>query len=146
MTRRTLRAGPFVVEARVEGAQLRAVNLPKAIPEGLTAAHLRAMLAQLGEFAPGFGEAPPFYRKVWQYLRRIPWGSALTYAALAAAAGSPRAFRAVGQACAANPMPLIVPCHRVLAQDGIGGFSGGLPWKYKLLELESETFPENADG
>ena len=85
-----------------------------------------------------FDDAPPFHRKVWQRLRKIPWGSALTYAEMATAVGSPRAFRAVGQACAANPLPIIVPCHRILAQSGLGGFSGGLDWKRKLLELESE--------
>ena len=126
------------IEVRIDGAYLRTVDFSKTIPDDLTAAHLRAMLAQLGEFELSFDDAPPFHLKVWQRLQKIPWGSALTYAEVAAAVGSPRAFRAVGQACASNPLPLIVPCHRVLAQDGLGGFSGGLHWKRKLLELESE--------
>lgn len=139
MTRRTLRAGPLAIEIGIEDAQLRTVDFPGTIPDDLTATHLHAILAQLGEIPLGFGEAPPFHLKVWQQLRTIPWGSALTYGEIATAVGSPRAFRAVGQACGANPLPLIVPCHRVLAQDGLGGFSGGLAWKYKLLELETES-------
>jgi O-6-methylguanine DNA methyltransferase len=71
----------------------------------------------------------------------IPWGSALTYGELAVAVGSPRATRAVGTACATNRLPLIIPCHRVLAADGPGGFSSGLEWKAKLLELETEPQP-----
>jgi O-6-methylguanine DNA methyltransferase len=137
--RRTFHAGPLSIEAGIEGSQLCTVDLPKTVPADLTAAHHRAMLAQLGEYALGFGGASRFHLKVWECLRQIPWGSALTYGDIASAAGSPRAFRAVGQACGANPLPLIVPCHRVLAQDGIGGFSGGLAWKYKLLELETES-------
>ena len=138
MKRRSLHSGPLRIEIGVEGTQLRTVDFPKTIPPELEAGHLRALLAMLGEFELAFDDAPPFHRKVWQRLRKIPWGSALTYAEMATAVGSPRAFRAVGQACAVNPLPIIVPCHRILAQAGLGGFSGGLDWKRKLLELESE--------
>lgn len=80
---------------------------------------------------------PEFYRRVWQALRQIPYGQTTTYAALAARVGSPRAARAVGQACGANPLPLLIPCHRVLAAHGTGGFSAGARWKIQLLELEA---------
>ena len=138
MKHRTLKSGPLRIEIGVEGSQLRTVDFPKTVPPDIEAVHLRALLAMLGEFEIAFDEAPPFHRKVWQRLRKIPWGSALTYSEMAAAVGSPKASRAVGQACAANLLPIIVPCHRILAQDGLGGFSGGLDWKRKLLELETE--------
>jgi O-6-methylguanine DNA methyltransferase len=79
----------------------------------------------------------PFQRKVWAALRRIGAGETETYGQLAAALGRPKAARAVGSACAANPAPLLIPCHRVVASGGgLGGFSGGLEWKRKLLARE----------
>lgn len=95
------------------------------------------MLEQLEQFPISFEGAPPFHQRIWKYLRRIKWGTAMTYAELARAVESPRAFRAVGQACGANPLPLIVPCHRVVAENGIGGFSAGAGWKERLLDLEA---------
>lgn len=78
-----------------------------------------------------------FQQRVWQELRKIPPGRTRSYAEVAAAVGSPQAARAVGGACGANPIPLLVPCHRVLASGGrLGGFSGGLDWKRRLLALE----------
>lgn len=80
-----------------------------------------------------------FQRRVWRALRRIPYGETRSYAWVARAVGRPKAVRAVGQACGANPLPLYFPCHRVVAADGgIGGFSGGLTWKRRLLELEKK--------
>ncbi len=67
----------------------------------------------------------------------MPYGETRSYKWLAGEAGSPRAYRAVGQAMAKNPFPLVVPCHRVVASDGsLGGFSGGLDLKKALLDLE----------
>jgi methylated-DNA-[protein]-cysteine S-methyltransferase len=66
----------------------------------------------------------------------IPYGSTATYREVAERVGSPSAARAVGAACAANPIPLIVPCHRVVAAAGLGGYGGGPALKRKLLELE----------
>lgn len=81
---------------------------------------------------------PPFFCKVWQATMRIPSGEVRSYGQLAALAGSARAARAVGGAMAANPFPLIVPCHRVVGASCIGGFSapGGLQLKEALLEWE----------
>jgi O-6-methylguanine DNA methyltransferase len=62
----------------------------------------------------------------------------MTYRELASAVGSPRASRAIGNACAQNRLLIVVPCHRVLAESGLGGFRLGLAWKRRLLELESE--------
>lgn len=79
----------------------------------------------------------PFQRRVWRVARRIPYGRARSYGWIASRLGGRRYARAVGAALGANPVPLVVPCHRVLAQDGaLGGFSGGLAIKRKLLELE----------
>lgn len=79
----------------------------------------------------------PFVHAAWNALKRVPPGKTVSYAELAARAGRPRAVRAAGQACATNPLPLFVPCHRVLASGGgLGGFSCGLAWKVHLLESE----------
>lgn len=77
-----------------------------------------------------------FQRAVWEAERTIPFGSTRTYAQIAKAAGRPQAVRAVGQATGANPIPIVVPCHRVLARQGLGGFTGGLATKRRLLRHE----------
>jgi methylated-DNA-[protein]-cysteine S-methyltransferase len=78
-----------------------------------------------------------FRRNVLTHLRDIPYGSTETYAMVAAATGRPAAVRAVGTACAKNPLPLVVPCHRVVRSDGtIGQYGGGQAAKRQLLELE----------
>ena len=80
-----------------------------------------------------------FRRRVLQACARIPFGSTLSYKDIASAAGSPRAFRAAGNALGSNPMPIVVPCHRVLASGGgLGGYTGGLDRKRLLLSLEGE--------
>lgn len=81
-----------------------------------------------------------FQKAVWAALRGIPYGRTTTYGALAAALGKPRAARAVGLACAANPVPILVPCHRVVGRDSrLTGFSGGLHLKERLLALEARN-------
>ncbi len=78
-----------------------------------------------------------FQRRVWAALQCILPGHTCSYAEIAAIVGAPRATRAVGQACGANPIPLLIPCHRVLASGNkLGGFSGGLHWKRLLLARE----------
>lgn len=78
-----------------------------------------------------------FQRSVWRGIKGIPWGEMLSYSDLAKTVGKPNACRAVANACGANPLPLVIPCHRVIASDGtLGGFSNGLPLKKKLLKLE----------
>jgi len=74
---------------------------------------------------------------VWAELQRIPYGQTISYSEMAARIGNPKAVRAVGSACGANPIPLIIPCHRVLRSDGsLGGFGWGLEVKEFLLALE----------
>lgn len=78
-----------------------------------------------------------FQLNVWTALLKIKTGRTQSYGEIAKSIGKPKAVRAVGGACGANPVPLLVPCHRVLAANGkIGGFSGGLGWKKKLLARE----------
>jgi methylated-DNA-[protein]-cysteine S-methyltransferase len=80
---------------------------------------------------------PTFRKKVWGVLTTIPYGRVRSYGWVAKKIGKPLAARAVGGACGANPLPLIVPCHRVVAGNGsLGGFAGGLPVKKRLLRLE----------
>jgi methylated-DNA-[protein]-cysteine S-methyltransferase len=85
-------------------------------------------------------DRPPFQQRVLRACARIPYGQRRTYADLARTVGSPRAARAVGQAMARNPVPLIVPCHRVIASNGaLGGFSAaqGVAMKERMLAMEA---------
>lgn len=82
-----------------------------------------------------------FQRDVWEATSRIPYGQLRSYGWIAAEIGRPRAPRAVGQALGVNRIPIIIPCHRVVRSDGsLGGFSGGLHWKKKLIQLEKAVF------
>ena len=84
-----------------------------------------------------------FNRRVLDHLAQLPYGQLTTYGELAAAVGSPGAARAVGAAVGANPIPIAIPCHRVLAANGLGGFSGGgVGNKRALLTLEGAAPPE----
>jgi AraC family transcriptional regulator of adaptative response/methylated-DNA-[protein]-cysteine methyltransferase len=103
----------------------------------------RALARALAGQPPG--KLPPldllsgtdFQRCVWNELRKISTGESRTYGELAHAIGKPKAVRAVGGACGANPIPVFLPCHRVLAANGkLGGFSSGLEWKKKMLKRE----------
>jgi methylated-DNA-[protein]-cysteine S-methyltransferase len=86
-----------------------------------------------------------FERAVWGEIAKIPYGEMLTYGAIATALGEPGAARAVGTACNHNPVPVIVPCHRVVGAGGkLVGFGGGLPRKRQLLELEARVTWERA--
>jgi methylated-DNA-[protein]-cysteine S-methyltransferase len=81
-----------------------------------------------------------FLLRARQGIAEIPYGETRTYTDLARGAGNERAVRAAGSACSRNPIPLVVPCHRVLRSDGsLGGYAGGLGMKEKLLEMERET-------
>ena len=81
--------------------------------------------------------ATAFQRRVWSAVRDIPYGETRSYSQIARQAGSPAAARAVGQALAANPVPIVVPCHRVIGSNGdLRGFGGGLDLKRRLLEME----------
>jgi len=82
-------------------------------------------------------QATPFQRRVWRAVREIPRGETRSYGEIARLVGAPRAARAVGGALAANPLPIVIPCHRVISSDGgLGGFGGRVELKRRLLELE----------
>jgi methylated-DNA-[protein]-cysteine S-methyltransferase len=110
---------------------------------------LKSALVEVGEYLQGrrrhfsleiFMDGPPFYRQVWETLRRVPYGKTLSYGELAAMAGRPGSARAVGSAMRLNPLVLIVPCHRVVGSQGkLGGFSCGTAWKKFLLDLEGRS-------
>ena len=100
-------------------------------------------LEDIVNFFPIIGTLPGscFQQEVWRALQDIPYGQTRTYGVIAKAIGRPKAVRAVGSACGANPLPLFIPCHRVVAANGgLGGFSAGMAWKTLLQQLE-ETGP-----
>lgn len=128
--------------ARVKDLHADAVE---ATPSRVVQRVIRHLTAQLdgggkaSQPALDLAGVSPFARRVYEALRAVPAGETVSYAELAARAGSPRAARAVGRAMATNPMPLLIPCHRVLAANGKpGGFTayGGVATKAKLLALE----------
>ncbi|HHT83207.1 MAG: methylated-DNA--[protein]-cysteine S-methyltransferase [Christensenellales bacterium] len=85
-------------------------------------------------------EGSPFCRKVWQQLRKIPYGSTASYSDIASLAGNPKAARAVGRACNKNPVLILIPCHRVVGKNGnLTGFACGADKKKLLLDIEIKT-------
>jgi methylated-DNA-[protein]-cysteine S-methyltransferase len=104
--------------------------LSEAIASGLSG---RAPYPEVELDLSGF---TPFQRRVFSVVQSIPRGKTMTYSEVAELAGSPGAARAVGQVMAANPFPIIVPCHRVVAKRGPGGFRWGTKVKKRLLEME----------
>ena len=144
LRRQEVTAGPLTVVIETDDTgRLHSVNLPKRVPAGLSPEHLASVLRELERYIVALDDSRPFYQKVWLRMRKISWGSTLTYGAMAAAIGHPQASRAVGQACAANPLPLVIPCHRITGTRDLGGFAWGLGWKAKLLELEIEPPPRS---
>jgi methylated-DNA-[protein]-cysteine S-methyltransferase len=123
--------------------------LPEQVESGETALVREAFL-QLSAYLRGelisftLPLAPagtPFMRRVWAHLRTLPYGSTASYRDVAEAVGSPRAVRAVGMASHRNPIPLFIPCHRVIGSHGsLTGYRGGLALKKSLLDLESKGY------
>jgi methylated-DNA-[protein]-cysteine S-methyltransferase len=88
---------------------------------------------------PLHAEGTAFRQKTWRALTDIPYSATITYAQLAAQVGNPKAVRAVGQANHHNPIPILIPCHRVVGADGsLTGYGGGVELKKQLLDLEQE--------
>jgi methylated-DNA-[protein]-cysteine S-methyltransferase len=117
---------------------------PPAIEDAIArmVASLRGEADDLADVPLDLDALPPFQRRVFEVVRHIPAGDTLSYGEVAAAAGSPGAARAVGQALGRNPFPIVIPCHRVLAAGGrIGGFTaeGGITVKTKMLAAEGVT-------
>ena len=145
-------AGPVQVEWR--NSKLVSVHLGETCPKSKDIPEpFQAFLMDLERYLNGervrfkvpidLGVQPPFIEKALRECSKIPYGSSRSYAELAEVAGNPNAARAVGQAMARNPLPIVVPCHRVLTSDGhLGGFGCGLEWKRFLLKLEGITWKE----
>jgi methylated-DNA-[protein]-cysteine S-methyltransferase len=130
--------GPIdAAEAEVDDARLRAA-----------VAELRCYFAgELIDFTVSLSvqRGSDFERAVWREISRIPYGEMRTYGEVATALGDPGAARAVGVACNRNPIPVIVPCHRIVGAGGkLVGFGGGLPRKRQLLELEARVALQGA--
>jgi methylated-DNA-[protein]-cysteine S-methyltransferase len=137
---RELRLGPAGAPTAAEG-RARGISFVKR-PAWSDAAQ-RALERYLAARAPldavplDVEAGTEFQRRVWDAARRVPLGSVASYGDLARALGAPGSSRAVGNALGANPVPLFIPCHRVIQSDrSLGGFSGGLAWKRFLLEHE----------
>jgi O-6-methylguanine DNA methyltransferase len=118
------------------------------VEDAAQTAELRRQLAEYfagerREFALRLApEGTPFERSVWDELLAIPFGETRSYGEIARAIGRPEASRAVGRANGANPIPIVVPCHRVIGANGsLTGFGGGLAAKARLLELEGRRLP-----
>ena len=118
-----------------------------ALLDAQVSSRLREARAQLTDYLAGtrrsfdlpldLSRGTSFQRKVWRTLRRVSYGRLRSYQWVAVRVGGRQYARAVGNAVGANPMPIVIPCHRIVAQDAsLGGFSGGLPTKRKLLTLE----------
>jgi methylated-DNA-[protein]-cysteine S-methyltransferase len=154
--------GPLLLAA--DGASLRHIGFPKngraeKPAPGWTESSARGVLAeavkQLREYFAGrrtkfelpLGpEGTAFQRSVWRRLEQIPYGETISYGELARRVGNPKAARAVGSANGKNPLPIVIPCHRVIAGDGgLGGFGGGLRTKEILLGIEGADL-ESAAG
>ena len=112
---------------------------------------VRAILDMLDGAAPHAGlpldiQATAFQRRVWEELQRIPAGETRSYSEIAAALGQPAAQRAVGRACATNPVPILIPCHRAVRQDGgLGGYRWGVARKRRLLDREGDSTARSND-
>jgi methylated-DNA-[protein]-cysteine S-methyltransferase len=127
-----------------------AVEVTFGTPGRMADRSFQEIIRQLDEYFSGarlifrtpldLEQGTPFQRRVWRSLLEIPYGDTVTYKDLARAIGQPSALRAVGSAVGANPVPVLVPCHRVVATGGkLGGFSAGTQLKKKLLNLETAT-------
>jgi len=143
--------GLAALEFAGEGALLAPKRdpLPPHLKPAVEAAK-RELIAYFNGSRTGFAaltldpQGTPFQLQVWQELRRIAWGQTISYKELARRVGNPKASRAVGQANAVNPIPLIIPCHRVIAADGsLGGYSSGLDRKRWLLRHEGVRSQES---
>ena len=132
----------FPQRSKTRGSHINKVQLPPAVREWheQTTKALAAVLAgeEPTQLPPlDLSSGTEFQQQVWTALLGIRCGQTLSYGQVAAAIGKPKALRAVGGACGANPVPVFVPCHRVLAANrAIGGFSSGLDWKRRLLARE----------
>jgi methylated-DNA-[protein]-cysteine S-methyltransferase len=109
----------------------------------------KKVISQLGNFFSGkktnfkinfSTEGTKFQKQVWDAIYSIPYGETASYKEIAEMVGRPKAYRAVANACGRNQLPILIPCHRVVGSNGIGGYSSGLVKKKKLMEIEGIEF------
>lgn len=146
---------PFLVETRLvslavitAGGALKTIHLGALAPRTPDTDFERRVAGELAAYFEGARtrfsvplapEGTAFQLVVWHALQQIPYGETRTYGEIATAVGNPGAARAVGMANHHNPIPIVIPCHRVVATGGkLGGFGGGVDLKRKLLQLEAE--------
>lgn len=113
--------------------------------QALVEAFAEAKPADFSTLQCDFRGYPAFWVAVWQALRQVKWGETVTYGQAAALAGKPRAARAAGAAVAHNPLSFVIPCHRVLASNGLGGYGGEERYKEMLLRREGSWPPAEAE-
>jgi O-6-methylguanine DNA methyltransferase len=144
MERRVLATPLGNVELVTEGERLRELSFTRANP---TRGKPSRIAAEVQEYFRGtrkdlrdipldLSGSTPFERRVYEVTREIPFGKVATYGQIAKAMGKPNAQRAVGNALGKNPIGIVIPCHRVVGWDSLGGFTGGLEHKKKLLRFE----------
>ena len=140
-----------ILEIRADQRKLRGISLVSEAGEAAPNEVTDKVIQQLSEYFDGKRQdfslffipmGTDFQREVWMKLAEIPYGKVVTYGQLAAAIGQPTACRAVAQAVGQNPFLILLPCHRVVAADGLGGFSAGTDVKRKLLTVEGVEFSE----
>ena len=139
--------GEFSISIEIGPAGVRRVEFGTRGVENHSTPLMREALRQFRSYFAGGLHAfdlplemvgTEFQKRVWNELRNIPYGETRSYRQLAEQIGAPRAVRAVGAANGRNPIPIIVPCHRVIGSSGkLVGFGGGLEWKRMLLDLEA---------
>ncbi|HEY1663344.1 MAG TPA: methylated-DNA--[protein]-cysteine S-methyltransferase [Verrucomicrobiae bacterium] len=134
-------AGLSFPEARASAQAAKTADIPAQVRawHRVTESALKRILAgnQPKEFPPLALTGTDFQKSVWRQMLKLSVGKTKSYGEIAQAIGKPKAVRAVGGACGANPIPVLVPCHRVLAADKkIGGFTSGMHWKRSLLSRE----------
>jgi methylated-DNA-[protein]-cysteine S-methyltransferase len=150
---RLLVAGDETVVRRIEFPQDGEPGRPEAGWRESASGAIQEAVRQLREYFAGrrtafdlplAPEGTPFQRNVWRHLQDIPYGETISYGELAKRVGNPKASRAVGAANGCNPLPIVIPCHRVIGANGkLTGFGGGLPTKEALLSLEAQTTRNN---
>lgn len=91
------------------------------------------------DYKMDFSNFTKFQKEVLQQMKKIPYGKIITYSKLSEKAGYSKAWRATGNVCKLNPVPIVIPCHRVVSKNGLGGYSSGLDLKRYLLNLESKN-------
>lgn len=120
-------------------------NSPNAVTRKAAAQLTEYFLKKRQEFSLELApQGTMFQKRVWAALAKIPYGRVVTYGQIAAAIGQPTAVRAAASAVGKNPLPIVLPCHRVVAAKGLGGFAWGLSAKRTLLETEGAEIPKKS--